>query len=464
MDSSPSVSFSKILSPCTTCSDTPTATTVGIVDFTEDAKWVYCSESVQDLLGAQNPPCFEPYELIGHPSLDLVHPDELAQVRAIHYSTITQDQAAVLAYLRMRHRDPCRGYILCAISRTVCQNVLVGSVSFASPGPKALHNASTAQEITVITPTAKDFEFRRWGDPSPMPPCPVPPELMISHPGSPPAPLNASPMRFDPLPEQSVRTALILNRFSTNCDIQYCANDSILSTTHALGRSFFDFIVKRDEELVRSWIDVVKGWGVNERGQPSDGGFGYGKFSLLVDGRDSRTAEISPVVRHRQGLQRPPSIYQQHQYQQYTTAVSRPLPPSAPESDCLRDTQPHTSSATGRREFIRELTRERPIDRDATTPSLPARRHLHPPPSPELLVDAIFSAHSDGLVVIIRRSETNKFAPGTSGALPTRLSGNRPGSGPGKTGEGIGLSHNTPSPSFSRRESPSEYYAPYRRF
>lgn len=66
---------------------------------------------------------FEPRELIGHPSLDLVHPDEFPQVRAIHYSTITQDQAAVLAYLRMRHKDPCRGYILCAIvsfSLTTC--------------------------------------------------------------------------------------------------------------------------------------------------------------------------------------------------------------------------------------------------------------------------------------------------------------------------------------------------------
>jgi hypothetical protein len=36
----------------------------------------------------------------------------------------------------------------------------VGSVSFASPGPRAMHNASTAQEIEVITPSAKDFEFR----------------------------------------------------------------------------------------------------------------------------------------------------------------------------------------------------------------------------------------------------------------------------------------------------------------
>lgn len=49
-------------------------------------------------------------------------------------------------------------------SRTVCQNVLVGSVSFASPGPKAMHNASTAQEVTIITPTARDFEFRVSSD------------------------------------------------------------------------------------------------------------------------------------------------------------------------------------------------------------------------------------------------------------------------------------------------------------
>lgn len=61
---------------------------------------------------------FEPRELIGQPSLDLVHPDEFPQVRAIHYSTITQDQAAVLVYLRMRHKDPCKGYVLCAIVRT----------------------------------------------------------------------------------------------------------------------------------------------------------------------------------------------------------------------------------------------------------------------------------------------------------------------------------------------------------
>ena len=54
-----------------------------------------------------------------------------------------------------------------------------------------------------------------------------------------------------------------------------------------MGRSFFDFVAQKDEDVVRSWIDVIKGWGVNERGQPSDGGFGFGKFALCKEGRDS---------------------------------------------------------------------------------------------------------------------------------------------------------------------------------
>ena len=83
----------------------------------------------------------------------------------------------MLAYLRLKHKDPYKGYVLCAIvrntafsvptfihtlfqSRTVAWNVLVGSVSFASMGPKAMHNASTAQEVTIITPSAAHFEFR----------------------------------------------------------------------------------------------------------------------------------------------------------------------------------------------------------------------------------------------------------------------------------------------------------------
>src|ERR1700753_851557 len=45
-------------------------------------------------------------------------------------------------------------------SRTIVHTVTVGSVSFAQPGPKAMHNASTAQEVQIISPLASNFEFR----------------------------------------------------------------------------------------------------------------------------------------------------------------------------------------------------------------------------------------------------------------------------------------------------------------
>jgi hypothetical protein len=345
----------------------PCVSFIGIVDFSEEARWIFLTDSVADLLG------YEPHELVGKPSLQLVHPDEFPRVKQMHYDTISQDKAAVLAYLRMRHKDPYKGYILCGISRTVVHNVLVGSVSFASPGPKAMHNASTAQEVEIVTPSATNFEFRRWNDPSPMPPSPrLSPVSDAPSPGSPSSDNSGSSsdhrkdkkqavISFDPLPSQSLRTALILDRFTVNCTIIYCSNDNLVSTTTVMGRSFFDFVAQKDEDIVRSWIDVIKGWGVNERGQPSDGGFGFGKFTLCKEGRDSSSSRaIESPSRRRNGSQ-------------------------------SARTQPSRSSAR-------------------TSAAVPSRPRTRPQVSgssadtPQTKVDAIFSAHSDGLMVILRRS------------------------------------------------------------
>ncbi|KAF8955948.1 hypothetical protein BDZ97DRAFT_1764230 [Flammula alnicola] len=368
---------------------TPCLSFIGIVDFSQEAKWLFMTDSVQDLLG------FEPHELIGRPSLELVHPDEFPRVKQLHYDTIQQDKAAVLVYLRMKHKDPYKGYILCGVSRTVVHNVLVGSVSFASPGAKALHNASTAQEITVITPSAANFEFRRWHDPSPMPPSPIPEAMALPASPSPSTSSwgsrsprgsrspgrrrsfssehssSVSPERrpvtitFNHLSNKSFRTALILDRFSMGCTIMYCSNDLLISTTSAIGRSFYDFVAKKDEEIVRSWINCVKGWGVNEKGQPSDGGFGFGKFMLLTEGRDSVSRMPEPTrSRHRHG----------------STSGRGPHGRSGRHNVNPRSPTSLTSSRA----------------RQPTSPPVEA--------SEQFEVDAIFSAHSDGLMVILRRA------------------------------------------------------------
>ncbi|KAG6336887.1 hypothetical protein ID866_2213 [Astraeus odoratus] len=133
----------------------PRLSCIAIVDFSQDIRFVYVTESFSDLLG------WGIRETIGRSGSDLVHPDEFSVVRELHYDTIRQDKAAVLAYLRLKHKDPLKGYLLCVISRTVVHNVLVGSISPATTGAKALQNAATAQEVDFVTPVAmKDFEFR----------------------------------------------------------------------------------------------------------------------------------------------------------------------------------------------------------------------------------------------------------------------------------------------------------------
>ena len=183
----------------------------------------------------------------------------------------------------------CQGLLIMPQSHTVIHNVIVWSTTsfLAVPGPMAFQNASTAQEVT---PTATDFEFQilgrifhhslqhlpskqRWGDPSPMPPS-----LLLLIPGlmdipEDPVPDGDQPkptlppiLSFKPLPSQSSHSVLILDQFSIHCPIQYCSNKHLLSTTIVMGWSFFDFVAPWSDKIVRSWIDMIRAWGVNECG------------------------------------------------------------------------------------------------------------------------------------------------------------------------------------------------------
>ena len=147
----------------------------------------------------------------------------------------------------------------------------------ASPSPSTSSSWSSSSPRNSESPKRRSTSSERS--------CSVSPEPERRHQTR--VSTRETPITFDHLSNKSFRTAFILDRFSVNCTIMYCSNDLLVSTTSAIGRSFFDFVVKREEEIVRSWITCVKGWGVNESGQPSDGGFGFGRFVLLTEGRDS---------------------------------------------------------------------------------------------------------------------------------------------------------------------------------
>ncbi|KAG6831026.1 hypothetical protein H0H87_006515 [Tephrocybe sp. NHM501043] len=249
-----------------------------------------------------------------------------------------------------------------------------------------MHNASTAQEIDFISPTTTDFQGRRWHSQSVSSPPRI--STTLPTPTSATSPWNsrrspssisesdsedsaATPelqrqdtFQFSHLPNQSLRTLFILDRFSEKGTIEYCSNDCLVTTLSAIGRPFFDYVHESDEATVKKWIETVKGWGVNDMGQPSDGGFGYGIFTLLSKGRDSSQRVPEPVgPRHKLG---------RHRFSRHARA-----------------------NDGGRATRIPDRTR---AGSSVTLPPMEGQ-------SPEVLVDAIFSAHSDGLMVVLRRSE-----------------------------------------------------------
>jgi len=173
-------------------------------------------------------------------------------------------------------------------------------------------------------------------------------------------PGRSSPSWLHPT-AKSKRTALILDRFSIRCKVLYMTNDNIIQTMNAMERSFYDFVSRQDEALVQSWIDAIKGWGVNESGQPSDGGFGFGKFHLLPQGRDSsvQLPESLPSSSRRRNRSSP--------YQRHHSCRTK-----YGDTDWHR-VRSHSSSTLGGNQ-------------------------------PSVLVDAIFSPHSDGLMVILRKA------------------------------------------------------------
>ncbi|KLO14756.1 hypothetical protein SCHPADRAFT_939302 [Schizopora paradoxa] len=392
---------------------------------------------------------YEDYELVGNSCFALVKPEELDRVREVMDELRNENKSACLIYLHLRHKNPNRGYPLCACTYSNVEDVVVGGISLAYSGNKPMQNASTATEVVSVTPSASQFEYRRWNDrrqitshprslpsipsgavsaasaavhdevqpkvsqsatPSPnlsasseigKPILPLPPSSSVrpqraspprsisKPPPSPSTSLSVSASSSGFVYDEGPRTALILDRFSLDNGILYVTNDSILGPREAvLGRSFYDFVLKADEKLVRGWMDVVKTWGVNDRGNPSDGGSGYAKFRIDLNGRDSKG------VHHRRT---PPNA---------VSASSQPYPPRAayPQQPTrtLSSNSASTSPTSSRPRPQARNSSERGVNSTASLRSSHERRNAGERDSEVMRVDAILSPQSDGIIVILR--------------------------------------------------------------
>jgi len=191
------------------------------------------------------------------------------------------------------------------------------------------------------------------------------------------------------LPKLSVRQAIILDRFTIRATVLFCTNNLILDAETVKGRSFFDFVSEQDEGLVRSWINNIKGSRV-EGGVTTDTGFGYGRFELCPQGRQShgrarkksgggRTLREQRSQGHLR--QTPAGAERNESFGAEVTAVK-----------AITGSATVAGAAAGAGSSIGPKARRRgSITRDQDN-----SRHM---------MEAIFDAHSDGIIVIIRQAE-----------------------------------------------------------
>ena len=102
---------------------------IQLLDFSLDARVLYASQSIQDILG------YHPNDVVGKSCWEYFHPDEIPFAQAIHGRSIQLDKAANLHYCRVKHRDG--RWMGCECVFTVVHDVLVASTSIYKRGSRS---------------------------------------------------------------------------------------------------------------------------------------------------------------------------------------------------------------------------------------------------------------------------------------------------------------------------------------
>ncbi|KAK3082305.1 hypothetical protein LTS18_007861 [Coniosporium uncinatum] len=187
-------------------------TFITIHDLSIDARILYSSDSIVDILG------HTPDEVINRSCWDFFHPDEIPLAKELHNRGVKLDKAAVLAYCQLKNRQD--QWIGCECCFTVVYDVMVVCTSIYRQG---LNSQRRAAEAPIV---------RRLFSSSPEDPR----YHMLSH-------LST---KFSQGPKEQThepRAALFLNRFTRTLTIMYATTgiEQILGIPgeHMKGRSFY---------------------------------------------------------------------------------------------------------------------------------------------------------------------------------------------------------------------------------
>ncbi|KAG8531676.1 uncharacterized protein KY384_003308 [Bacidia gigantensis] len=226
-------------------------TFITIHDVSLDARILYVSQSIEDILG------YHPNEVVGRSCWEYFHPDEIPFAQAIHGRSIRLDKAAVLNYCQVKNKQG--QWVGCECVFTVVHDTLVASTSIYKRG---VRSQSMFQSSRCVQ-SAANRSLERAKD------APVIRRLFSSSPRDPRYHmLQYISAKFSHRIQPNIhepRAALFLNRFSRTLTIMFATNGlaSLLGITNdqLIGKSFYYCI---QENCLREGVKCLESAKAND--------------------------------------------------------------------------------------------------------------------------------------------------------------------------------------------------------
>ncbi|KAL9546857.1 hypothetical protein MBANPS3_006455 [Mucor bainieri] len=216
---------------------------ISIYDNTAEAKYLFVSESVTDILG------YEPEELVGQGGYSILHPDELQAISIVHRGNVKNERMSSVNTYRNRHKDG--HYVLCDVVVHYCYDVLI-CTNFAVTTNDCLRHkirVSSADDVFVIQPDGSIQLAGAWNSSQ---------EKMKKL----LAEGNPWDSNLNVISPQEPRFCLFLNRY-TNLSIivfatQMCQDLVGSNQMDLIGESLYDFVDDKDRLNVEKLITLAK--------------------------------------------------------------------------------------------------------------------------------------------------------------------------------------------------------------
>ncbi|KAI9485474.1 MAG: hypothetical protein EXX96DRAFT_545232 [Benjaminiella poitrasii] len=214
---------------------------ISIYDTTADAKFLFVSESVTDVLG------FLPEELIGMGGYEVTHPDERNALNLIHTGNVKSERMSTVVSYRSRHKDGhyvnCDAVVHYCYDTLICTNFAVVSADCV----KHKVRKNSADTAYAIQPDGSIQLEGAWN---------IKQERMKNI-------LTEENYPWDNvLAEKERRFCLFLNRYTTQSTIVFATRMSEelvgLDPIECIGDSLYDYVSPDDRENVMKQIELSK--------------------------------------------------------------------------------------------------------------------------------------------------------------------------------------------------------------